>query len=258
MVLFKRSNPSGSAEAAWYLVLAATIALILGLVLIGPESAYNTKGQAYNPFPEMLGRLMAGLLMTGKVVLAALAGSIVWGVLIGIGRLSSWRPVSLAASIYVEIVRGIPLLVILFMMYYGINQFLPVEWKLGAFTAAVLGLVICYGAFMGEAVRAGIESIPPEEIEAASLEGGRWDVLRYVTLPRALRTILPAGANECIALLKDSAIISVLPITELTRAGYLYTSSKVLWFETYAMVALVYLLLTLVLSRAARTLEGMM
>jgi polar amino acid transport system permease protein len=80
-------------------------------------------------------------------------------------------------------------------------------------------------------------------------------VLWHVTLPRALRTILPAGGNECIALLKDSSLVSILAISELTRAGQEYATAKFLFFETYAMVALIYLLLTLILSRGVRALE---
>jgi polar amino acid transport system permease protein len=104
-------------------------------------------------------------------------------------------------------------------------------------------------------VRAGIQAIPHEELEAASLEAGRWPVLVHITLPRAIRTILPAVANECIALLKDSSLISILAISELTRSGQEYATSKFLYFETYAMVALIYLALTLVMSRAVRVLE---
>ncbi len=255
MVLFSRSKTSGSADAAWYIVIVGTVALFSGLLLFGPQSGVDNAGQPYNPFPEMVRRLGGGLLTTGQVVLVALTGSVIWGVVIGIGRVSHFRPFRLASSIYVETVRGIPLLVILFMIYFGVNQYLPVGWKLSAFAASVLGLCICYGAFMGEAVRAGIEAIPPEEIEAASLEGNRAQVLRYVMLPRALRTILPAGANECIALLKDTSIISILAISELTRTGQEYASNKFLFFETYAMVALIYLGLTLILSRGVRVLE---
>lgn len=255
MILSARTKASASTDHAWYVVIIGTFVLIAGLLLFGPRTGVDASGAPYNPFPEMLVRLAAGLSITGKVVVAALAGSVVWGILIGVGRVSHHRPARLAASVYVETVRGIPLLVVLFMIYYGVNQFLPPGWKLSAFAASVLGLVICYGAFMGEAVRAGIEAIPHEEIEAASLEANRWQVLRYVTLPRALRTILPAGANECISLIKDSSIISILAISELTRSGQEYANAKFLYFETYAMVALIYLGLTLLLSRGVRILE---
>jgi len=227
----------------------------VGLVVAGPESGYNTTGERYNPFPEIAKRLAGGLWMTGKVVAMATLCAVTWGVVIGMGRVSRhWLP-NMAASVYVEIIRGIPLLVILFMTYYGLNQFLPPGNKLGPITAAVFGLTVCYGAFIGEAVRAGIQAIPPEEIEAASLEGGRWEVMRYVALPRGIRTVLPAMANECISLLKDSSLISILAISELTRTGQEYATTKFLYFETYAMVALIYLALTLVLSRLVRMLE---
>lgn len=247
-----RSRQSGSANLAWYVVVLGALALGAALLLAGPQVAVNNQGEPYNPFPEILRSLLPGLAITGQVVAAALAGSIAWGVVLGAARVARRRWLNLPASVYVETVRGIPLLVILFMIYYGINQYLPPDAKLSAFAASVLGLILCYGAFLGEVVRAGIEAIPQEEIEAASLEAGRAQVLRYVTLPRALRIILPAGANESIALIKDTSIISILSITELTRSGQLYASRKFLFFETYILVALIYLLLTLVLSRIVR------
>ncbi len=255
MVPSRNLKLSGSADRAWYYVVSAAALLLVGLLVIGPKTAINSAGERYNAFPEIMERLMQGLLVTGQVVLLATLGAVVWGVTLGVGRVSRNSVARLSSSIYVEIVRGIPLLVILFMIYYGLNQFLPRENKLSAFTASVIGLTVCYGAFIGEAVRAGIRAIPPEELEAASLEGGRWSVLRHVTLPRAIRTILPAGANECIALLKDSSLISILAISELTRTGQEYATAKFLYFETYTMVALIYLALTLVLSRAVRLME---
>src|SRR5690606_15923188 len=150
-----------------------TAALLLVLVVAGPERGTTTSVESYNPFPEIAGRLAGGLVVTGKVVGLATLCAVLWGIIIGVGRVSRIRFTNLAASIYVEVIRGIPLLVILFMIYYGLNQFLPVGSKLGPFTAAVIGLTVCYGAFIGEAVRAGIQAIPPEEIEAASLEGNR-------------------------------------------------------------------------------------
>jgi polar amino acid transport system permease protein len=255
MVPSRKSRASGSADIAWYCVLFAALTLFAGLLLFGPESGSRAPGVSYNPFPEMLKRLVHGLLVTGQIVLFSLTGSVVLGIMVGVGRVSRFRAVNTLASMYVETIRGIPLLVILFMIYYGLNQYLPQGYKLNEFWSAVSGLCICYGAFMGEAVRAGIQAIPPEEQEAASLEAGRWDVLRYVTLPRSLRTILPAGANECIALLKDTSIVSVIALSELTRTGQEYASSKFLFFETYVMVALIYLLITLLLSRGVRVLE---
>jgi polar amino acid transport system permease protein len=249
------SRTNGSADLAWLIVFFGAVAAVMLLLVVGPATATDSSGHAYNPFPEMLKRLGQGLAVTGKVLLLALAGSIVWGVFIGIGRVSHFAPYNLAASLYVELIRGIPLLVILFMTYYGLNKFLPTEWKLSAFWSAVAGLCVCYGAYIGEAVRAGIQAIPPEEIEAASLEADKLRVLWHVTLPRALRTILPAGGNECVALLKDTSLISILAISELTRAGQEYATAKFMYFETYTMVALIYLILTLMLSRAVRALE---
>ncbi|MBX7247145.1 MAG: amino acid ABC transporter permease [Candidatus Sumerlaeaceae bacterium] len=255
MVHWPSSRRNGSAEIAWYAVTAATLLLIGGLIRFGPASALDAQGKPYNPFPPMTFVLLRGLALTGQIVGLSLLCSLLGGILVGIGRVSRYRVANFAASVYVETIRGVPLLVLLFMIYFGLNQFLPPGQKLSAFASAVLGLSICYSAFMGEAVRAGIEAIPPEEIEAGVLEGTTAQVFWHVILPRALRTVLPAVANEFIALLKDSSLVSILAITELTRAGQEFASSKFLYFETYTMVALIYLALTLALSRVVRQLE---
>jgi polar amino acid transport system permease protein len=251
-VLFAPRGCRASSELAWWLA-AGFAAGLLAVLLLG-------QGDVYVPLARFLS---GGLWTTLKLVAASLAGSLVIGAVVGCGRVSAFRPFNLLSTMYVEVVRGVPLLVILFMMYYGLNQFLPVKlgngwevgWRLDAFWAAVVSFSLVFGAFTGEVIRAGIESIPPEEIEAASLVATRWQSVRFVILPRAVRTILPAIGNEVIALLKDSSLVAILALKDITRAGQEYAQTSFLYFETYLMVALFYLVMTLALSRVVRWVE---
>ncbi|RLC80270.1 MAG: amino acid ABC transporter permease, partial [Chloroflexi bacterium] len=134
-----------------------------------------------------------------------------------------------------------------------------VELRLSPFVAAVSGLSICYGAYMSEIFRAGIESIPKGQMEAArSLGMSYFQAMRYVILPQAFRVILPPVGNEFVALLKDSSLVSVLAVSDLTRRGREYMARTFESLETWTMVALIYLFLTLFFSRLVRIMESRM
>ena len=128
------------------------------------------------------------------------------------------------------------------------------------FTArAILALVIGYSAFLSEIFRAGIESIERGQVEAAqSLGMSPWQVMRYVVLPQAIRRVLPPLGNDFIAMLKDSSLVSVLGVPDITQMGKVYAASTFLYFETYNIVALLYLAMTIVLSLLVRWLERRM
>jgi polar amino acid transport system permease protein len=173
----------------------------------------------------------------------------------------------------VEIVRGIPLLVQLLFIYYAspivlrdigirIQPLLPsvasalINVRLNPFVAAVFGLTICYGAYMSEIFRAGIEAIPKGQMEAArSLGMNYFQSMRHVILPQAIRMILPPVGNEFVALLKDSSLVSVVAVADMTRRGREFMASTFLALETWMMVALLYLVLTLFFSRVAAFIE---
>ncbi len=212
----------------------------------------GSRGETYRP---ILTAILRGSGATAALVFGSILGGLLIGIVVGTCRLSRWRPVCLAACVYVEVIRGIPLLVMLFMTYFGLNQFLPVGAKLGSLEAATLCFSIVYGAYLGEIVRAGIQAIPPEEIEAASMDANKWQALRHVVLPRCFHLILPAAGNEFIALLKDSAIVAIIAINDITRSGQLYAQKTFLYFETYLLMALVYLAITLILSWGVKGLE---
>jgi polar amino acid transport system permease protein len=197
----------------------------------------------------------------------------------GLGRLSRVRVIYAIASLYVEIVRGIPLLVQLLFIWFALPQMFDgvgslllsispaleptAAWfgalRLSPFTAAVTGFTLCYGAYGSEIFRAGIASIHRGQMEAArSLGMTPLQSMRYVVLPQAIRVILPPIGNEFVALLKDSSLVSVLAVSDLTRRGREYMARTFLSFDTWIMVALCYLVMTLFSSRAVEYIESKM
>jgi len=124
---------------------------------------------------------------------------------------------------------------------------------------AIIALVIAYSAFLSEIFRAGIESIERGQIEAAySLGMSRWQALRLVVLPQAIRRVLPPLGNDFIAMLKDSSLVSVLGVPDITRLGDTYATSTFLYFQTYNVVAFLYLTMTILLTLLVRWLERRM
>jgi polar amino acid transport system permease protein len=125
-----------------------------------------------------------------------------------------------------------------------------------ATTSAVIAMSVCYGAYMAEVFRAGIESIPKGQTEAArSLGMSSSQTMIHVILPQAFKTILPPVGNEFIALLKDSSLVSILAVSDLLRRGREFASESFTYFETYTMVALIYLVITLFLSKLISFME---
>lgn len=200
----------------------------------------------------------AGIFLTLRVTLFAYALALLIGLIIGLMRVQK-NPVLYAFStLYVEVVRGIPLLVILLYAGFVVSPWLrdntPLrlsdEWE------AILGLSFGYGAFIAEIFRAGIQSISRGQMEAARSLGMSYpQAMRNVILPQAVRVVLPPLGNDFISMLKDSALISVLALPDLLQLGRLYISRTFRAFEGYNTVALLYLLMTLFLSMIVRIIE---
>ena len=175
------------------------------------------------------------------------------GLLTGLGRISDNRIINLIASTYVEVIRGIPLLVQIFYIYYALSRFVQVS----GVTSAVVAISFCYGAYMGEVFRAGITAINKGQTEAArSLGFNRYQTMRLVVLPQAMRTILPPVGNECIAMLKDTSLVSIMAVPDIMQRARSFVGTTYLYFETYTMVAIIYLIITLVLSKAVSIMES--
>ena len=256
---------------AWRFVMIAVPIIIIILVNIDHLTAFlvatfpnffgelpwfvETATAEHNRYREFFFFMPDGFLITFKITCYSIPVAVSLGVITGLCRISSFRPINLAASVYVEVVRGIPLLVQLFYIYYALGRLITIP----PMVTAVVAIGFCYGAYMGEVVRSGIEAIDRGQREAAmSLGFTPFQTMIYVILPQAMRTILPPIGNECIALLKDSTLVSVLAISDIMRRAREFASSSYAYFEAYTMVALVYLFLTLLLSKLVSKMEQRM
>ncbi|MGH8444902.1 MAG: amino acid ABC transporter permease [Solimonas sp.] len=198
------------------------------------------------------GPLTLGLWMTLKISAVALVFAILLGLVAGLGRVSRNPAAYGLATSYVELIRGTPLLVQIFIFYF----FVGTVMKLSAFTAGAAALAVFTGAYIAEIVRAGIEAIPRGQMEAArSLGMSVPQAMRHVVLPQAFKKTLPPLAGQFINLIKDSSLVSVMALTDLTKAGREVVASTFSPFEVWFTVALMYLLLTGTLSIFVRRLE---
>jgi len=253
---------------SWWWLVFATALFIWLLTRFRPQ-----------PYLEIWNFVSDGIVVTLRLVATSFGLIVLVSLLGGLGRLSRVRPVYAIASLYVEIVRGIPLLVQLLFIWFALPQVFngigdllksisptmeqAANWfytlRLSPFTAAVVGFTLCYGAYGSEIFRAGISSIHRGQMEAArSLGMTPLQSMRYVVLPQAIRVILPPIGNEFVALLKDSSLVSVLAVSDLTRRGREYMARTFLSFDTWILVALCYLVLTLFSSRAVEYIESKM
>lgn len=198
------------------------------------------------------GPLLIGLWITLKISALSLVFALALGLVAGLGRVAENPAARHLAATYVEIIRGTPLLVQIFIFYFFIGTVL----QLSPFTAGVAALAVFTGAYVAEIVRAGIEAVPRGQMEAArSLGMSTAQAMRLVILPQALRKTLPPLAGQFISLIKDSSLVSVIAITDLTKAGREIVSSTFTPFEVWFTVALMYLVLTGALSLLVRRLE---
>lgn len=227
--------------SAWKISFFGALVLLVLLPVLKPD-----------PYFDILKFVPDGILVTFQVTVLAILIALIIGLLAGLGQISRVTLVNRIATVYVEVIRGIPLLVQLFYIYFALGKFL----RLQGIPAAVIAMSFCYGAYMGEIFRAGIQAVPKGQMEAALALGmSRSQALWRVILPQTIKIILPPIGNEFIALLKDSSLVSILAISDLLRRGREYASTSFRYFESYTMVALVYLVLTLFLSRLVGIME---
>jgi polar amino acid transport system permease protein len=226
---------------AWRVAFFGAIAAFLGLIVFKPD-----------PYLSIIRFIPDGILITFQVTVESILLALVIGLFTGLGRVSKNKYINGIASLYVEVIRGIPLLVQLFYIYYALANFVNIPDIL----SAVIAMSVCYGAYMGEVFRAGIQAISKGQMEAArSLGMTSSQAMMHVILPQAVRTILPPVGNEFVALLKDSSLVSILAVSDLLRRGREYASETFTYFETYTVIALVYLIITLFFSKLISIME---
>lgn len=201
---------------------------------------------------DILKYLAPAIPWTILITITSFTLALTLGLIIGVLRLSKIKFISTLAGAYINAVRGVPLLVQIFFIYFGIGSLL----NLNRFTAGVLAVGICYSAYLAEIFRSGIEAIAHAQHEAAySLGMTRFQTLRFVIIPQSFRIVIPPISNEFIASLKDSSLVSIIGMRELTRAGREYYSQYFVDFQTWFLVGIIYLLMTLTLSKVAKRLE---
>lgn len=198
------------------------------------------------------GFLLDGLIVTLKISAAAFLLMIAFGLAAALLARSSSIVGRLIARTYVEVVRNTPLLVQLYIIYFALSPVLGLD----RFTAAVLTLALFEGAYAAEMFRAGVEAVPKGQWEAARALGlGRYHLYRHVVLPQAVRLVLPPLTGQTVSLIKDSSIVSVIAVFDLTTEARNIVADTFLVFEIWFTVALLYLSLTVTLSFAVTALE---
>ena len=248
-------------EFPWWLIL---------LVGIGLWLFYEV--WANDIYAQVLRTLVRGIWVTIAVTLVAYAGACLLGLGLAVAGMSRWVVLRQAARFYIEVMRGIPIIVLLLYVAFAaapalvvavnwVGGFLGLEpWKTRDFpliARAVIALMLAYSAFLAEVFRAGLLSVPKGQIEAAQALGlTGWQRFRLVVFPQAFRVILPPLGNDFVAMVKDSSLVSVLGVADVTQLGKVLAAGNFRYFETYNVVALVYLTMTIGLSLALRRLEA--
>ncbi|WP_240610957.1 amino acid ABC transporter permease [Oceaniglobus ichthyenteri] len=256
-------NAPPQREFPWWLLIAAALAAWMMIQVVRDDLYF-----------QVLNTLSRGIAITLFVTFVGFALASALGLLLALAGLSRWMILRQCARFYIEIVRGIPILVLLLYVAFVLAPGLVVAWNwvfepLGFNPArtrdfpliwrAILALVIGYSAFIAEVFRAGLLSVDVGQIEAANALGlNRWQRFRHIVFPQAIRMILPPLGNDFIAMIKDSSLVSVLGVMDITQLGKVTAAGNFRYFETYNVVALLYLIMTVSLSLLLRKIEARM
>jgi polar amino acid transport system permease protein len=203
---------------------------------------------------SFLPRLLEGAWVTITVSLVSFVLALIVGLLIGIARMSRFWPLSFLAAVYVQFIRGTPLLLQLFFIYYVLPY---AGITLSPFASGVSGLTINYAAYMAEVFRSGVQAIPKGQWEAGrSLGMSRKLLMRRIILPQALRIVIPALGNFFVSIFKDSALVSVITMRDLMFSGQLLAAATFKHFEIFALVAIIYFLISYPTAKLVDYIEG--
>ncbi|ASY70817.1 amino acid ABC transporter permease [Sinorhizobium fredii] len=264
MAPVQSSDTSEKGDYPWWLVALLVIAVALAAVIVTNEI-----------FTQVFTVVLKGLGVTVFVTLVGFALATVLGLGVALMALSERAALRQVARFYTEVIRGVPILVLLFyiafvgapalvvtvnflatpLITWGFMEPLVVR-DISLMWRAIIALMIGYSAFIAEVFRAGIQSVDKGQVEAAKALGlTRYQRFRLVVFPQAIRVILPPLGNDFVAMVKDSSLVSVLGVADITQMGKVYASGSFRFFETYSIVAYVYLILTIGLSLALRGLE---
>ena len=244
----------------WWLLLVVAVGLWLFWQVIANEL-----------YAQVLRTLVKGIGITVFVAGVAYGLACLLGLGLALAGRSRWLLLRQATRLYVELVRGVPIIVLLLYVAFVLAPALVAGWNavaeplgLGIWKArdfpllwrAVIALTLAYSAFISEIFRAGLDAVDIGQIEAAEALGlNGWQRFRHVVFPQAFRVVLPPLGNDFVAMVKDSSLVSVLGVADVTQLGKVTAAGNFRYFETYNVVALVYLVMTIGLSLALRRLE---
>ncbi len=201
-----------------------------------------------------MGMFWKGIYVTIKASFLGLCFGCALGIIIGSLRVMPFKPLRYLTAAYIYVLRGTPLMIQLFLIYFGLPA---LGINLDAFTAGIIGIGVNSSGYVGEIVRGGIEGVPVGQWEASKMLGlSYWQTMKTIILPQAIRHMLPAFGNEFVTLIKESSLLSVLAISDLTMVGQQVRSVTYASFETFIFVAFVYLVMTSLMSGALQLLEN--
>ena len=233
----------------WILILSAVIAYMVFLIFSNPE--YN----------KAFTFILPGLSITFLSTIVSFIVALFLGLISGMGRISKNKYARTISRTYIEFIRGVPVLILIFTIAFvlvvrGAELFNINNGNVPMLVRAIIALSVFYGAYIAEVFRAGIESVHAGQREGgASLGLSDRQIMRYIVLPQAFRNMLPALGNDFISMMKDSSLLSVLAVEDLTYRGRLYSGSTFRFAETYLVLTVLYLIITLILSGLQRKLE---
>jgi His/Glu/Gln/Arg/opine family amino acid ABC transporter permease subunit len=244
------------------------------LILIGIGSYLFWRVLSDDLYAQVLSTLSKGIWTTVMVTVVAFTLAASLGLVLAVAAGSRYIAVRQVARFYIEVVRGVPIIVLLLYVAFvlapamvdlwnwlvGFLGFEPLRNRdFSLLWRAVIALTIAYSAFLAEVFRAGLASVDRGQTEAAEALGlSRWQIFRLVVFPQGFRVILPPLGNDFVAMVKDSSLVSVLGVTDITQLGKVTAAGNFRYFETYNVVALIYLTMTITLSLGLRRLEKRM
>ncbi|MBX9459108.1 MAG: amino acid ABC transporter permease [Rhizobium sp.] len=260
-------TPNEDGEFPWWLVALVLLGATVGAVIVVSDL-----------YSQVFATVAKGLGITVLVTLIAFSLATALGLAVALLGLSDLRILRQVARFYVELIRGIPVLVLLFYIAFVGAPGVVYAWNwltaplaeagfiepllvrdLSLMWRAIIALTIAYSAFIAEIFRAGFQSVDKGQIEAAKALGlSRFHRFRFIVFPQALRVIFPPLSNDFVAMVKDSSLVSVLGVADITQMAKVYAAGSFRFFETYSIVAYVYLVLTIGLSLALRQVERRM
>lgn len=279
MAVNTRTQPAGSsrllgsfdrlADWPWWLIVALLVGLYIIFLILTNEQMQKTFWFISGQTPEDLlsGRILfKGIVITLTVAICAYSLALCIGLVVGIMRTAANPIVHNIASLYVEMTRGIPMLVLLLYVAFALTPLavgilnrlgIPITTReVPGELRAMIALAIGYGAFSAEIFRAGIQSIEHGQYDAAKALGMTYfQIMRLVVLPQAIRRILPALGNDFISMVKDSSLVAILGVQDMTQLTRLYFSGNFLYMQSLTMLAFMYLLLVVLLTRLVRWME---